>query len=163
MMIYIFRHAWAEEPDQVRWPDDSQRPLTPEGRKRFRRFARRLLRRDIHLGMIGSSPYLRCLETAEILIAESRDSVVVEAVPALAPQGHPEEVLSWIKDRIHQFQGNVTLVGHSPDVEQLVSLLIGGGQIKFNKGALAAIEFNELPQFGSGRLVYLVPAPLLKC
>ena len=35
MILYIIRHAWAEEADEARWPDDGRRPLTKAGRKRF--------------------------------------------------------------------------------------------------------------------------------
>ena len=31
MFLYIARHAWAGESGDPRWPDDSLRPLTPEG------------------------------------------------------------------------------------------------------------------------------------
>ena len=31
MRIYLIRHAAAFDRDRKRWPDDGQRPLTPEG------------------------------------------------------------------------------------------------------------------------------------
>ena len=40
MDLYLVRHAIAFNPDPTQWPDDSQRPLTPEGQKRFKRAAR---------------------------------------------------------------------------------------------------------------------------
>ena len=35
MEIYLARHAAASEGDPERWPDDSERPLTPEGEEGF--------------------------------------------------------------------------------------------------------------------------------
>jgi phosphohistidine phosphatase SixA len=42
--LYLVRHAIAEQRDAVRWPDDSQRPLTAEVIARFRPAARGLSR-----------------------------------------------------------------------------------------------------------------------
>ena len=35
MKLLIVRHGKAYDPNPMRWPDDSQRPLTDEGRARF--------------------------------------------------------------------------------------------------------------------------------
>ena len=37
MRLYIIRHAWAEEPGDARWPSDADRPLTADGKKRFKK------------------------------------------------------------------------------------------------------------------------------
>ena len=65
MKLYIVRHAWAEEQDDDRWPDDRQRPLTAEGRKRFSRVAKALDHRGIAPQLIVTSPLMRCRQTAE--------------------------------------------------------------------------------------------------
>lgn len=163
MVVYVIRHAWAEEPDSARWPDDSLRPLTQEGRARFRRFARRLMRRGMEISLVGTSPYTRCAETAEILVSVSKEPMAVEVVPALAPKGSFEELLQWLGHRSEAVDGNIALVGHAPDVEEIISRLIGGGRINCSKGAVATIEFPDKPAAGEGRLTSLVSASLLKC
>ncbi|HEY7678606.1 MAG TPA: hypothetical protein VIG69_16145 [Candidatus Methylomirabilis sp.] len=40
MDLYLVRHAFAGKRDPARWPDDTQRPITPEGARRFRQAAR---------------------------------------------------------------------------------------------------------------------------
>ena len=40
MELFIIRHAWAAERDDAAFPDDSLRPLTDKGRKRFARWSR---------------------------------------------------------------------------------------------------------------------------
>src|SRR5215212_9836596 len=42
MDLYLVRHGVAFDPDPARWPDDTQRPLTPEGEKRVLKAARGL-------------------------------------------------------------------------------------------------------------------------
>lgn len=163
MLVYVIRHAWAEDPDSTRWPDDSLRPLTEEGRARFRRFARRLMRRGMEMTLVGTSPYTRCAETAEILVTVSKEPITVEVVPALAPKGSFEELLDWLHRRSETVVGNIALVGHAPDVEEIISRLIGGGRINCSKGAVATIEFSGKPVVGEGRLMSLVSAGLLKC
>lgn len=163
MIVYVIRHAWAEKPDSSRWPDDSQRPLTEEGRRRFRRFARRLVKRGLNIRLIGTSPYLRCVETAEILMSATRETVCVEAVPALSPQGSFDELMDWLQKHASDPKQNIALVGHAPDVGELISRLVGGGKFDCAKGSVAAIEFKEQPKPGEGELLFLVTAGLLKC
>jgi phosphohistidine phosphatase len=40
MDLYLVRYAIAFDPDETQWPDDSQRPLTPDGEKHFKQAAR---------------------------------------------------------------------------------------------------------------------------
>ena len=67
MKIYLVRHAAAFERDPDRWPDDSERPLAPEGEEEFRLAARGLARVVPRVDAILSSPYRRAWRTAEIL------------------------------------------------------------------------------------------------
>ena len=47
MNLFIIRHAWAAERDDAAFPDDSLRPLTDEGRKRFARMVEALVPRGL--------------------------------------------------------------------------------------------------------------------
>ena len=64
--LYLIRHGVAEERGDD-WPDDSKRPLTPEGEEEFRLAARGLARIVPRADVILSSPALRTWRTAEIL------------------------------------------------------------------------------------------------
>ena len=44
MYVYLVRHAVAHSRNSERWPDDSKRPLTPEGEEEFVGAARGLAR-----------------------------------------------------------------------------------------------------------------------
>ncbi len=47
MIVYITRHAWAEEPGDPAWSDDAQRPLTREGQERFAKIVKILAERGL--------------------------------------------------------------------------------------------------------------------
>src|SRR2546423_9217545 len=67
MDLYLVRHAAAFDPDETRWPDDRDRPLTRQGEKRFRRAARGLVSLTSTVDVVLSSSYRRARPTAELL------------------------------------------------------------------------------------------------
>src|SRR5215471_19083588 len=67
MYLYLVRHAIAFEPDPAQWPDDRDRPLTPEGEKRFRQAALGLRELVPSVDAVLSSPLVRAWQTAAIL------------------------------------------------------------------------------------------------
>ena len=66
--LYLVRHAVAEERGPA-WPDDSQRPLTEEGAKRWRRQAAGLAALEARPDLILTSPFTRARQTADLLAA----------------------------------------------------------------------------------------------
>jgi phosphohistidine phosphatase len=168
MQLYIVRHAWAFERNPARFPDDRLRPLEPNGVKRFRRVARRLVRRDVCPTWIATSPLVRCRQTAALLAQQVSNSTPIEELDALAPGSNLDEALSWTRQKFADIDNNraqLAWVGHSPDVEELCARLIGdaGATIRFAKGAVASLWFADLPTIGSGRLDWLVTAKMLGC
>lgn len=162
MLLYIVRHAWAEERDDEKWPDDDHRPLTRKGQERFAEIVRLLVRRGMPPEIIATSPLVRCRQTAEILAAGlDRTPKVVER-PELIPDSDLEGILSWTARESRQF-GAIAWVGHAPDVGWLTAALIGDSRaaIDFSKGAIAAIEFDGEIQTGRGTLCWLVNAKVL--
>lgn len=162
MRLYIVRHAWAEEPSDFRYPDDAERPLTDDGRRRFRRVATKFVERGMRPTQIASSPYLRTMQSAEILATALEDRARITKQPALAPGADLETLLSWTA----QFDdAEIAWVGHMPDVGGLTSQLIGAAtnRIGFSKGAVAAIDFDGKPEVGRGILCWLITAKMLGC
>jgi phosphohistidine phosphatase SixA len=160
MFIYIARHAWAGERGDPRWPDDSLRELTPEGTERYTNVVKTLAARGLAPTRIATSPYTRCVQTAEILAKHLPGHPEIAAVEALEPGSDVDELLDWSRD-----QGDKELcwVGHSPDVERLAAELIGDGtsRIRFSKGAVAAISFEGGLNRGAGELYWLATAKSL--
>lgn len=164
MMLYIARHAWAGHygdppPADGAWRDDSERPLTAEGVERYRRVCTALAERGFAPQRVATSPYTRCVQTAE-LIAAAVGEPPVERLEALAPGAELDHLLSWT-DR---FAGeSVAWVGHNPDVERLTAAMIGDGHaaVRFAKGSIAAIRFEGEAAIGAGVLQWHVTAKSL--
>jgi phosphohistidine phosphatase len=161
MLLYIIRHAWAYEHGDPRWPDDSKRPLEDEGVKRFTQVAKTLAKRGVAPEIIATSPYKRCRQTADIAAEHSPGKPKVTELGALQPGSDSDELISWSNQ---QKVDSLAWVGHSPDVERLVAGLIddgGSANIRFAKGAVAAIMFDDDIEQAAGELQWLTTAKLL--
>jgi phosphohistidine phosphatase len=160
MRLYIVRHAWAGQHGDPRWPDDSLRPLTEKGTKRFRGVAKRLVKRGFEPTQIATSPLVRCRQTADILIDRLRGKATLSVLEQLSPGAELDALLPWTRQ---QAPADVAWVGHAPDVDHLIAALIGSTEahISLAKGAVAAIDFEESPAAGAGMLAWLATAEVL--
>ncbi len=142
MQLFIVRHAYAGQHGDPRYPNDDLRPITDKGRKRFSRLIKKLARNGVAPTLVATSPLVRCRQTAEV-IAERLDleDQIVE-LDALRPGSQLDELVAWTNQQGAQA---VAWVGHSPDVEKLAAALVGArdGAVRFAKGAVAAIDFEE--------------------
>lgn len=162
MQILIIRHAIAEDREVFArtQQDDDLRPVTTKGRERMARAARGLARvTDIDL--LGHSPLTRAVQTAEILGKVFRDCETLE-IPELAPGRGPETVASWLG--FVSRQARVALVGHEPDLGELIAWLTTGVARPFTvlkKGGAVMLECPVRPDPGSASLLWaLTPRQL---
>ena len=144
MRLLVVRHAIAEDPEAFArsHKDDSTRPLTPDGRRKMERTALGLKELVPELDVLAASPYKRALETAEI-IAAAYGGLSVERVPDLAPGAGVDRVVSWLAER--HARGSVAVVGHEPDLGQLVCALLAstnGPFLELRKGAACLLELS---------------------
>jgi phosphohistidine phosphatase len=160
MFVYICRHAWAGERGDPRWPDDSLRELTPEGAERYTNVLKAIANRGFAPTQIATSPYVRCRQTAEIIAKVVDGGPAIEEVASLEPGSDLAALIKWTNARSDE---NVCWVGHVPDVEQLAAALIGDrpANIRFAKGAIAAVGFEGGVAVGNGQLFWLATAKLL--
>jgi len=163
MLLYIIRHAWAEEYGDPRWPDDAARPLTEEGTRRFAEMIKALVPRGFAPELVATSPFVRCRQTAELVAkgVKGKKPKLVERIE-LQPGCDFQGLLVWTAEAAAD-RAQLAWVGHCPDVENLTSALIGdpGSHLRFSKGAIAAIEFPGVPKFREGELRWLVTAKVL--
>src|SRR5690349_2210432 len=122
MRLYIIRHAWAEEPGDPRWPSDSQRPLTSDGKKRFKKVAETLAGRGFAPEVILTSPYVRTRETTDILREHLKKKPEVVEHAGLACGARLAELVEWTNERKEE---EIAWVGHMPDVALMTAALIG--------------------------------------
>jgi phosphohistidine phosphatase len=160
MFIYIVRHAWAGHHGDPGWADDSLRELTPEGKERFGCVVKELADRGFAPARIATSPYARCRQTADIVAQLLPGRPEIDELEALEPGSDLEEMLDWTRA---QEGRDVCWVGHNPDVEDLAGALIsdGGLRIRFAKGGIAAVRFDDEVATAAGELVWLTTAKSL--
>ena len=119
------RHGPAE--DSAATGRDADRALTPSGRDRVRGVAQALVEADEAPGHLVSSPLVRALQTAEIMAASvftkpaDRDGSV-DVRRELAPGGDAVELVRSLHAAKRK---RVMLVGHEPDLTELITKLVG--------------------------------------
>ena len=161
MILFIARHAWAGHFGDPGWAHDSLRELSPKGIERYRRVVEELSSRGFAPERIATSPYARCLQTAQLISEGLDNNPPVEELEALEPGVELGDLLNWSDQ-----QGEVDhcWVGHNPDVERLTALLLGSPRagIRFAKGSIAALRFDDGEvRPGGGELLWHVTAKAL--
>ena len=108
----------------MRWPDDTQRPLTRRGREGARRMARRLREQRLIPTLILASPWRRAWQSAELLATASDARALPIELGALAMTPAIAPIARAIGPQ--DAGAIVALVGHEPWLGQLASLLLAG-------------------------------------
>lgn len=157
MILYFLRHGLAEERETWKGSDAS-RPLTEKGKKRIVALAAGLLRLEMQLDLILTSPYLRALQTAQIVARQFNLLDSLEQDERLV--GLDINVLQDILNN-HPEAKNILLVGHEPDFSLTVAALIGGGNLAFKKAGLARVDLFSGPGL-QGELTYLLTPKILE-
>jgi phosphohistidine phosphatase len=158
--LYLIRHGVAAERGKD-WPDDSKRPLTPEGVTRLRKEARGLNKIDVTFDQIVTSPLVRTRQTAEVFSEELKSKPPILVSDALAPAGTPAAVVQEITKHVRK--ARVALVGHEPNLGELAAQLIGArNPLEFKKGGICRIDFDMLPPKGGGMLRWFLTPKMLR-
>jgi phosphohistidine phosphatase len=137
MALYLVQHGRNLPKEQ-----DSEQPLSDEGRAEVERIAEVAAGYRVHVAAIDHSPKLRAQQTAEIFgsylkpeagIKERSGIKALDDVTAVANELNPS--------------GNRMLVGHLPFMERLAAFLITGRQeprvIKFQNGGIVCLNQEE--------------------
>jgi phosphohistidine phosphatase len=155
MNIYLLRHG--EAGSHVATGDDSRRPLTPDGMEKMRRQAETLVRWQIKVDTILSSPFVRARQTAEIVADALKLTVIDEELLAAGQFNRSalENILSRYKNTKH-----LLLAGHEPDFSMTLAQVIDGGNFDFKKGALARVKLAAVKP-AEGDLVWFLTPELM--
>src|SRR4051794_23592503 len=154
MNLLLVRHARAEDRERfaATGQPDSKRPLTAKGTRRMRKAARALRGLVPSIDLLAASSLRRALQTARIL-AEEYGGIECVQRPELAPGGIAEELIAWLAGQ--KDVGTACLVGHEPDLSDLLSTLLAdpsAGPAKLKKGSVTLIEFSGPAAAAAGRL-----------
>lgn len=135
MELTLIRHAIAED-----GADDSARPLSKKGRRRFEETVKTLDGLGLRFDRVLHSPKRRALETAELLSPLCEGELQATALLAKEPGVELWELLEGER---------LALVGHEPHLSALLSWLVTGeatgGNFELKKGGVAQLEGEAGP------------------
>ena len=158
--LFLVRHAIAADRGSD-WPDDTVRPLTPDGAAKFRKSVAGLSAFGVEIDIVFTSPLVRCRQTADILADGLPGKPRVHPIDALAPGGGQTAVIAEVS-RIAK-RPRIALVGHEPDMGHLAAKLIGLKRpLEFRKGAVCRIDIDGLPPGGPGQLRWFATPRMLR-
>jgi phosphohistidine phosphatase len=146
LKLYVMRHGPAE--DHAESGIDGDRSLTASGRERVRAVAKLLLEVDEQPLQIITSPLVRAVQTAEIValvtkLAEREGTVDVRR--QLSPGGNGAALVAAVASAGSR---RVMLVGHEPDLSELLSSLLSkGAPHAFDKAMVVGLHVE--PSVGS--------------
>ena len=159
MNLYLIRHAIAEEESPS--GEDSQRELTDKGAKKMRLIAKGLRTLGVDFDLILSSPYVRAVQTAEILSEVFKKKKFVLS-DHLTPMGDIDLLIAEINEKYSV--NSLAIVGHEPYLSGLVSLLTAGGtpvEMTFKKGGVCHLSTDDLHHTHKATLEWLLTPGVL--
>jgi phosphohistidine phosphatase len=137
---------------------NAARPLTPKGRRQLRKIGAAIKKLEPDFDLILSSPFMRARQTAEIVAASLKLKKCLKFSNALASGGAPSILIRQL-EREKPAPEKILLVGHEPDLSQLVSLLTTGGphlELDFKKAGLCKVEAGKLRPGKCATLAWLL-------
>lgn len=159
MQLLVVRHAKAAEaePDRA----DAARPLTPSGKRRFKRIASGLAELDVEFDVVLHSPMLRAIQTAELLADRCDGELRVDELLARPPQ---RALFSLLEELSEQGLDRVAVVGHQPWLGELVAWCLNGAtnaasNFHLRKGGVYWLDGEPRP--GAFSLVAALPPNVL--
>jgi phosphohistidine phosphatase len=152
LKLLLLRHALAADRAAfaATGKDDRLRPLTDDGRKKMRKIGEALAGLLPEISLIATSPYLRALESAEILARACPDRPVLSELAELAPAGAAAPLLKFLQTQ--KSLPLVAFVGHEPNLSQLAGWLLAGKERSFlelRKGGACLLEFTGRSRRGN--------------
>ena len=154
MDLYVMRHGIAEDVSAT--GADRDRELTPEGREKTREAGNALRKLEVEFEVVLSSPFARSWHTAEIIVEQLKCERVLKRCDALKSGAPIKPLLGELKALN---SASVLVVGHEPDLSQLISVLLSGSAglgITMKKGGLAKLRFPNRIEPGYARLEWLL-------
>ena len=164
MQLLVVRHGIAVERDE--WTkehnDDSERPLTAEGKKKMKECAKGLRALVTRVDVVATSPLTRAMQTAAILakVYDKGDAAIVDA---LSPGQHPPAVAAWLQSQATR--KTVAVVGHEPGLGALVSWFAAGTErsfVELGKGGACLLDLGDHIEAGEGMILWVLRSSQLR-
>ncbi len=137
MFLYLVQHGLSLTEEQ-----NSERPLSPEGKKQTQKTAAFLKTKSIRVDCLWHSAKLRAIQTAQIIARAVSCSEILQR-DDLNPLDSPAR----LPDEIQSLNKSLMIVGHLPFLQKLASLLLTGSEnyplVSFKNSGVVCLEFRE--------------------
>jgi phosphohistidine phosphatase len=152
--LYILRHGIAEDGEAGQ--ADSERALTPEGKKKLRSILSSAAAAGVAPSLIITSPYRRAVQTAQLAAEVLHYPGDLLRTKALVPGSTPLAV--WEELRVHRDAPQILLSGHEPLLSATTAFLLDCPtlQIEFKKGSMARVDLTRFGAAPRGVLKWLI-------
>lgn len=162
MQLYIVRHGIAIDREDPQCPPDPERYLTEEGVEKTKGVARGLAALGVSGDLFLTSPYVRAVQTAEIVASTlGYKKQKIRRTDFLLPGTEPSLLFRELaKDK----QASAVLVfGHAPHLDDLIATAVGAKKhvTELKKAGVALIELKRISP-PIGMLVWLATPKLLR-
>ena len=163
MELFILRHGEAGQRLSSN-PSDRQRSLTATGKEEVTEVTKALKKIGTKFDLIASSPLKRAYETAAIVAKVFKMSNKLQTWSELAPEGIRTELYRKIC-RLRQ-ENSILLVGHEPQLSQIVNDIIHtnrskSGKIVLKKAGVVRIRIITCNPVLCGELRWLLTPKIL--
>ena len=164
MNFFLLRHAIAMERDAFDFASDSERPLTAKGKNQLSHVTAAMRMMKLRFDLILSSPLVRARQTAEIVAEDLKLKRRLLFEPELKPGGNPRKLIENLL-RKKSTAEDFLLVGHEPELSDLISLLVTGGPgggFALKKAGLVKLEITRLRPEKCAILAWQLTPALMK-
>ncbi len=156
MQVFLIRHA--EAIDETLALRDPHRHLTTHGREQARALGERLRWHDCSATEVWTSPLVRAVQTAELVLTVLGISTQVLTEPALAPGQSLRDLLPRVQQLTAATKAadpaalpSLILVGHEPSLADLGAMFTGAADFAPLRKAEAA-RIDGVTKAGAGRV-----------
>jgi phosphohistidine phosphatase len=139
--LILVRHAHALSGFEARVNTDALRPLSETGRQQAANSASTLQKQEIHPDIIFTSPFLRAVQTAEILSGFLGAPIQEESL--LNGFATDENVIAFLNEQLHTYN-TVLAVTHNPSITYITRALCGQ-MCSFSPACFAILNRDEQP------------------
>lgn len=144
MRLYLMRHGIAIDREDSGCPPEAERYLTEEGMAKTRGAARGLATLGIDPGAWLTSPFVRALQTAQVVAEEfGVPKGKIACIDTLLPSGKPAE---FFKEVSRLKAEEVICFGHAPQMDELIAFALGSraAVTALKKAGVAALKLDRL-------------------
>ena len=142
MNLFLVRHTEAIDYETESVRNDEYRFITPKGRKIACGVFKSLKEEFSEIDKIFTSPYIRAVQTAEILASATKYKNDIEVANELLPSGSAGMLQQLLKR--NSIFNSVVLVGHEPMMSMLVEVFTNKKrfELSFKKAGVCFIKYD---------------------